>query len=597
MSANRGQSGSYQVSAMRSSHVASLALIAILAISLAYVWSELADTEFDSTGARTEGTNHVPAASSFATLNISDEDRAREAADAWRGRLRGQLVDSKDGTPVADYCLTIDDEILRSDDEGRFESKALPVGALRLGFLDAGVRTFTGYSASYTHSPGNKQDVRIPVALGPSYRLAMDLPHGFEVEDFIARLSSQGRSDRRTKQTPRWQAPEGLDLELYPHPINKNSSPFHAPLRQGSPSWVRFPFNVAKQLSSKGPWTIELLHKDGLARGSAEVNSVSGRYPQIVRIEFEALGKLTTRVFDEFGRWPKDCILSVKTMDGMFAGQARKPTSRRGEDSGAAIFRNLDPGHYTVRAIANGYFTAETSIAIGGGRGHNVRLDLTPIPRDHVISGTVISETGRFHAKTGILLSAVRLDTSQEFARAMTRVRWEEDGERWVGRFSFDRLPAGEYMLEPAGLGRPQWKEPELRVRAPSTNVMFECLDGGERFDLYMRVVDADSGQLLPEFSLTAGGDKARRRFRTTCTQSEEWTAGRPDPISGVDLTCPVTAGFSWEHALTWSVSADGYEAAQGDARAFNAEVLIEGQVARVAEVRLVASAAVQDGE
>jgi len=591
MGANLALVGSYEQVVMRSTHVAYLALFAALAASTALVWSHLASSDYEAEAADTAGEPFRASDHSGHALSISSEDLAREEAARWRGKIRGRLVDAADGSPVADYCMIVDTQTLRTDADGRFVAQPLPMGEHRLEFMDADPHTFTGYAAQYTHTWRNKEEIELRVVVGPTYRLALDLPPGLELGEFEARLSSVDRSDAPTNHTLKWQPPEGVDsaLSVESSPVNENRSPFLAPLRGDTRAWVRFPFNVSQRLAPTGPWNLELVHRDGLAHGRAVVHSVRGRYPEVLAIEFDTLGQIAAQVFDERGHWPADCILSVKTLDGNFAGQATGPTEPGAGRRGNAVFKSLGPGHYTVRAIANGYLTAETTLAVIGGRIHDVRLDLTPVPSDQMFAGMVSSETGRFHATTGILLSAVRLDVDQEFPRRMTRVRWTRESGRWVGRFGFDQLPAGEYLLEPAGLGRPQWREAELRVRTSDSKLHFECLDGGDRSDLYMRVVDAGSGDLLPEFSLSASGDSARRRFSTTCKQSEEWADDRPESLAGVDLSCPVTAGFEWGHELSWSVNAEGYESAAGDARAFHAEVVVDGQVARVAEVRLSA--------
>ncbi len=99
--------------------------------------------------------------------------KAEDAAPEWMGTIRGQVVDSKRGTPVGYATVTLiwptpEDgspahrEIQTSDPNGAFEFKSVPAGSYTLGFSRSGYQDSTLMNFSVKPDQLDRADFQLP---------------------------------------------------------------------------------------------------------------------------------------------------------------------------------------------------------------------------------------------------------------------------------------------------------------------------------------------------------------------------------------------------------------------------------------------------
>ena len=177
----------------------------------------------------------------------------------------GRLVDEATGEPVPfqeiDFNLSRDDtERLVTDEHGNFESSHThPTGTVRIDLR----RLRTGgwmQPIRVEHDVDDRRRVDVPVRIGPTYRLDLEVPAGVELTDLMVSLDAA-------------------------HPVEDvlGSRAREAEVRAGDLPWVRFQKPLLYEEPAP-PWELAVAAKGTAWRGTAPVDSITGIYPELVRI-------------------------------------------------------------------------------------------------------------------------------------------------------------------------------------------------------------------------------------------------------------------------------------------------------------------------
>lgn len=457
---------------------------------------------------------------------------------------RARLVDSRTGEPVPFLLFQLDDpervrvrgtvagpELLETDAEGRFRSQERYLEgelSIRVVELDLNLRKRASLKRiPFDHAPGRPDGsfADVSVAVGPTYRLALELPQGIEVGALEAELGGSAPS----------------------------RDPFlagrrRARVRPGDPPWVRFS-RPGFFRDPSPPWTLSVMTADGGWRGFATVDSMTGIDPEPVRIRLEATGSLagaiegggTDRVFVSLARAGGE-----SRVYGPFADERYR-------------IDWLDPGTYALTAETAACEARATGVRVSAGEVLELDLDLRPRATAGVLAGVVLGEGGARRENLELYVTAV----GREYLSWNPPVVWSGDH----GSFRLENLPPGEYVVWLSAGEGTRVEPARLRASPPDETLELTVRDDPvSPLPWAIRAVDAESGARLRGSMLAV---RARARGERPVQQSTEL------PI------------FAYKgDRFEWSLECEGHERAWGDETSF-ADAPQEDSGARLLTVAL----------
>ncbi|MEQ1891882.1 MAG: carboxypeptidase-like regulatory domain-containing protein [Planctomycetota bacterium] len=403
------------------------------------------------------------------------------------------------------------------------------------------------------------------VLIGPTYRIDVTLPPGTEERDFFATFAVRTDTGSRAFRA-------GFDQDS-PFPLPQLFEPGlsdalepRAPLRHGTPHWVRFPLPV-------GAWgdsdaldleQLNLRSSDGLWVGISPIASLCGIYPETLRIELLPRGAIVGRI-----RWPEGAEYRSARIElddhGQLVGE-QDP-----DEQGRFAFPWLTPGEHEVRVTAERYREWSTTVIVVAGRTETVDVELKPVAPLGSITGALRSQTGRH--RNGMY--AIRLTSKDDPTFCLVQVvTYRKREEEFEAPFTFDEVPAGMYELTLEPEDNLRWNTLSQTVRAPAEGLEFRCDDTVPTFDLGFRILDQRTGEpILRAWTLAWLGETGAERRLNPDSRHYYLPDWRSDVYSKIPEGVPIR----------WMVRAAGYRLAWGD----ETNLTSEGDT-RVAEVRLV---------
>lgn len=497
--------------------------------------------------------------------------------------LRGKLLDRITGEPVPEFVLQVRGprgevkklgaagdpgeleagmtwefrapprrvENIVSGDDGGFESAAgFEAGWLDLFLVDhesalqSAIAAHDENAIEHEHvfdEAGMSAVAELRIAIGPTYRLDVNLPSGTSVDDFHATFYRPS-SDLRGMHRVIAGDPGSAMALFYGRAMNGDALAPRAPLRGVDPIWVRFRAPVLSlhaRSGSAGDHVLQVQSCDGHWSGNATVSSIEGIYPELVPITLESRGAVEGTVLDGRGKAVPQAWIQLFT-----SSADPSPLREVGADAqGAFAFRWLPEGPYEVVVETDRYEASRTSITIQNGTTEHLEVRLAGGAMGPV-SGILRSRTGQ-HRSAGIVILQ-SLDDPDFFLLKTVTFR-KRTGE-YTAPFSFEDVPLGNYELRLDPLDNLRWETLSMTVSPPAEGLEFICEDDTPTFDLELRAIDARTGEPIEEsWSIVWQGDPLEN-----VRLDDDWETGL---YRGVPEGVP----------LRWVVRAGGHRLATGD--------------------------------
>lgn len=479
--------------------------------------------------------------------------------DVRSAPVRGRALDRDTGEPIASLALVVDgvqgaSEAVETDASGRFETqRAFAAGPLRIvrtdlaGDAQAWDPTLAEEVAiRREHVPGAEgraPELELQLSIGPTYALDLELPEGVALKDLAALFPHRTKGlrlyHRLAAEDPN--SPMGLFMGAIESPRSLEE---HAPLRSGTPAWVRFRSPIVPEALPRLDAQRVLLHvrsRDGRWAGSVAVPALVGVHRDPLRVELVRCGAIEGRVLDATGEpvptaWVQR--LDDASPDGVL--------EELGADQGGAFrFDALRPGEQLLRVETERYSAWTGRVDVRSGATTPVEVVLTAPRPLASVSGALRSRTGRHRSKGGIVSLKSTADPQLYFLRNVT---WREVDGELAAPFEFADVPQGEYVLELRPIDNRRWESLRQVVVAPAEDLEFLCLDEGPTLELGFRAVDARDGTSLARANAILWHGEPVEELRL----DDDWETGR-------------YLGVPADSALTWVVRADGYQLAWGD--------------------------------
>lgn len=439
--------------------------------------------------------------------------------------FRGRALDSVTGDPVPRFVMRIFGvesayETVQTDDGGAFVTEGLfPAGVVRVQWNAPGFSSWIPIGESeHAHRPhvGHSVAATIRVHVGPTYRLRLKKPPEIGIEHLGARLVPGDQVDDPPPG-------EAEDERIEP----------------GDPPWVRFPPHA--EIESSSAWLVVRTH-GGAYEGRARVATTTGIQPTPVEIRLEALATIRGTVVDASEVPVAGAEVRLVCLDG--ASSSRGPALCAG--TGLFLFEGVPPGDYALNAVDRAAGSAALKVTLQPGEEQRPLIRLEPYPIGGDVEGIVRSTTGRY--QRGATLTLRPTDAALQALTRHAAAEWMEEGGGVVGRFRFQDVPRGSYVLT-ATLGlAPFLLEPEeLAVAPPAAGLEFLVRDEEEALRIGIVVVDAGTGAVVEDALLCVTDASGAVLFDGPI---DDWPARRKIPVS---------------HPFVWSVRAAGRSEAHGD--------------------------------
>jgi hypothetical protein len=253
-------------------------------------------------------------------------------------------------------------------------------------------------------------------------------------------------------------------------------------------------------------------------------------------------------------------VLGRARADGSMEWQRRVRT----DADGTYALGGVEPGAYQVRASESSH--APETVDLNVPRRSETRRDfqLDPLPIAGDVSGAIRSRTGTYR-------NPILLWLHGEGSRRDGTVKWEREGVEWVGRFSFEDLPHGEYTLFAQAMLGEKMEPASVRVTPPDSSVALTVLDQAQPDPIAFTVIDAATREPLPSFEVRLWNDETMGFYVTLPSVHQNERLGTLLP-----------------EGSSWMVRVGGYQLASGD----DADLLpaeIDGEPVRMAHLELEA--------
>ena len=458
---------------------------------------------------------------------------------AWRtpgGRLPVILRDQGTGEPVPRFGLEVVQNgavvaRLESDEAGALTLPDPGDGGLtQLRLFD--VEGTSGWSRliplPHTVAPAGGGEGEVAIPIGPTYRLAVELPEEYGPEDFMLSLSSYGS-----------------------HTVVGFRG--GAPVRMHGEPWVRF---GPTRLSSPGPWQLTMQDAGGTLVARAAVDSITGVYPKTVALEFLAASSVQGFVRDPEEAPVAGQQLVMHHYDG--AAYDRRGYWAKTDAQGRYAFLGLEPGSYALRLqLEAGVRGITHSFTLAAGeRLEDDFVRAWPNPAG-TIRGAVRSRSGTYHRSLQLTMMTDEITKHGEGYSLQTAVEWTEVDGNHEGSFVFDEVPPGVYIMRLWAPEDEDWEPRTFRVSPPQTGITFLLRDAQNSVPVTARVTDSATGEELASFLYWV-------EYRVPGTHGYGRQGG---PVSSGSRFAHLASGVK---TMRWIVGAPGYEPAHGDGTAFS---------------------------
>lgn len=348
------------------------------------------------------------------------------------------------------------------------------------------------------------------LAIGPTYALAFDPPVGLLATDF------------------------SCVLELAGDP-GDGASALIAPVREGSPPWVRFaraPRTSLLGASGRSTYTLRLASRDGLWLGEARVIASDGAHGKPVRFPLQACARIDGRVIAADGSPVAGA--RVRLANELDGGRA---TSAHPAGAPAEAVREMlsdAGGRWTLGAIPSGgwhlsvhspaHFASDQELSLAPLEDRALEVTLAPRPTT-TLEGLLTSTSG-LHVPHGVL--RLRSASERDLAPEATPEVDPSSAQR-RDHFRFEAVPPGEYELFPPMEDALAWDPPSLVLTVPGSTVRFTCRDDAPLMEVALRAVDDDTGLRIARFHAAILLDRydLGRRKATAIEPHPRWIEAR----------------------------------------------------------------------
>lgn len=396
----------------------------------------------------------------------------REHVDG--GPVLGQIVDTTDGRPIPElpirvatwnplddvvgektrrYEIDVATEWVITDADGNFETRrSFPEGWLELS-------SHLEPCAGIAHVPGGPRQV-IPIDAGPMIRLDFRTPAGLAPSDFIAGLADHPEEDLRF-----WGVLEPDSPFAGEHASSPGEQEAFAPVQGKERPWVRL---LSAERQRALPAFLVLVSRDGCWYGSARFENFERHRTQPLPVRLESRTSLfgTVRWKDPIPTHDFQILLYPPDSDpeeDLEHLWTCEVWSERPATESPFLFRAVEPGTWTLRAVCEGFLPHEETIVLPPGQptmSHEVLLEPRRVFGE--LRGVIRTTSGR------------PLDSWEAgHLRLMNVIAWGDDADAdsfgfadvsWrngVGEFHMQDLVPGEYVL------RPNWDQGGLPCTPP----------------------------------------------------------------------------------------------------------------------------------
>ena len=452
-------------------------------------------------------------------------------APSDRGPLRATLVDAATAEPIPDYVLVVRDgegwsETLQSDAQGLLVGRTL-FGPSTLALITApeefGASWVRPYRlALHEHRPQGAAPpaARIPIVVGPTYRLALDNPGQVPLGDLRAYLT----------------------FEAWKHDVVENRGQAYA-VRPGDAPWVRFP---RVQRWSEPP---SLVVADTSKRwvGHVRVESWKGRHEGLLPLKLERVARVRGHVVDAEGNDVSRAQVELQPVG------ADGAAPRRGTSNGPGNFfiDAVTPGSYELLVRHTTAGRARLRIEVDPANEEPIDVVLEPFAFAGDISGVVRSLSGEFEGMLDLRLIPTE-DADEDLAVRRIQLRWEEENGERIGRFRFESVADGTYELHASIRWQSYQILPEIQaLTPPREGLELVVRDDIERHHMHFFAVDEETEDYLDDAHLRLVDGNGTLVFD-----------GNSDVLRGQPL-------FARGEPFEWKLEVEGYLPRSGDRRAF----------------------------
>jgi hypothetical protein len=471
------------------------------------------------------------------------EEIVFELKRSARSFFRGRAIAESNGDPQPYLRLEVGplNEPLETDADGLFTTRQqFEAEEVVIALVTASGARWLNSQRTVAHDGSSTvHDVALPV--GPTYDLNFTTPPGHTLTDLRAFLADVG--------------------EECPWTLTDEPSKGEA-LHAASLPWVRFvqPMSYPEEGELTTLW---LGTTDGRWLGSCEVPLGRSRDRGPCDISLAPCGSVELALRAQ-GRNVSDVVVQLRSPNGdRCAGPRRGP-----EEDGRHRFHLVPPGGYVLSVDGNRTRAIEHTIRVAAGEPTVVELELESLPPGGAITGFVRTQSGQDKSVDVVGLSG----SGGHSQRFTAEVQWSKEGGALVGRFAFEDVPSGEYVLSPLGSSHFEWRSSPEKIAPPAADVELLCLDGAGGMRLEVEAFDARTGKLLDEFGVSLGNrGSGHHSFSFSVNGTNRLELGR----------------FPRDATPEWEATSDGYVAVAGDFSSFEAAGTEDGEPLLRARVEL----------
>jgi len=433
------------------------------------------------------------------------------------------LRPSGDPIPALTVWIDADGErvgAVETDAAGFFQSaSAVEAGRVTLTFVDGPKETLVGERSFAHNADPDLPEREHSIAIGPTYRLDLELAPGLALADLVARLED---------------------------PQSSSSARVDASVRPGPLPWVRFAHPPVASLMDSGGrsmYALSVESTDSFWGSVQRVHAVNGVYPNVLRMQMMPRGGLLVVARD-----------ATRVLDGLeleLVSSQRRTLPVRTDEDGRATLAGLEPGSYTLTTRAGWVDFVERPVDVCAGEIAEVKLGLIAresAPLELVFRGATGQPVleGRYSIRSVAHPEDVVFGEIERVGESAA----QNAGAVW-------HLPVGEYIVKPPVVdGRP-WEPRSLRVQVPGPKVTFTYRDDLPTRELVLRAYDEQTGNPIEAFRVVVLVDRYRLGIRRAAAFEPELAAcaARFD-----EVVARVPDGFP----LAWVVEAEGHRSQQG---------------------------------
>jgi RNA polymerase sigma-70 factor (ECF subfamily) len=411
------------------------------------------------------------------------DSNVQSSQSAW-----ARLVDERTHEPAAFFEARIERgadqwEPIVADSEGRLEIVLTPVQRasqsvrLLLAENEAGSDEIQTRSGSMPEFPrfltidlaaACVAPVEFAIPLGPTYRLALALPPGVEVDSLLPKLKSANPK-------------QAFDFA-------------YTTIRTGAEPWLRFR-PTASLLEGAPPYRLELTSRDGLHFGAAEVPTNVGVHPELVRIALEPRARLTGKLRADTGKVLGGEWVRLAAPGASYASTTNRPRAALTDERGVFSFNAIPAGSYTLSAEVDGHAGATLEVTLVAGVAQECELVLAKLAEPEMVRLECTADSGTGEYDGPFFVVAFPVDGKP--ARHSVAIAWDDTSGAPRGRGSVE-LRKGTYRLKCEGAHFIEVDPPELVWSPGDAPPHFHIRDDAPHGIATFEAIDPANGERIP---------------------------------------------------------------------------------------------------